>query len=561
MPSVRDVVARIRAGRVRVGLVASLVAVAACLPLHIGAGSRPNIVVIIVDEMQAEAMRHAWPEWRASVTPLETPSLDRLAAEGVRLTRAYTVHGYCMPSRATMLTGLMPHAHGVRSNGAHLDPRLPRVTDALVAAGYRTYSVGKTHLTAWNLPWGKKPGDVDPEAFPEAQALWRAGLVDDIPTPYYGFQSVDFVGGHGPWMWGDYMEWLEAEHPAERERFNFDSPGPGHQTFRLEMDPAAHYNTWIADRAIARLREGVQGAERGDPFMLWVSFPDPHHPWATPEPWYSMYDRSAVPMPPSRAGELDDLPSHLADAARAFQAELKKKGLTVEEQVREVTAITYGMMSFVDQQVGRILDEIDALGIAQDTLVVFTADHGEMLGHHGLIKKGPYAFESLYKIASIWRYPGRFEAGTASGALTSNLDFAPTLLDAAGLEPFDYFSVDGADLEHYSKLDALAGRSLLPLLRGKADSLHDAIVVENDDDHIGARLRTLYTDRHQLTVYVTDDGEADHGLLFDLQEDPAQLRNLWNDPGSRALKLELKSRLLAELIRVQNRSPRLHTGF
>ena len=534
---------------------------ASCMPFHLGTGDRPNFLIIIVDEMRADDLAHSWPGRRGGSKPIKTPHLDRLTERGVHLSRSYTVHPYCMPSRATLLTGLMPHAHGVRSNGVNFPHDLPNLVEALVAAGYRSHLVGKAHFTGWNLPWNKKSDEVDPRNFPEARVMWREGKITAVPTPYFGFQSIDFLGGHGPGVWGDYFRWLDTEHPDQRAKLNFDNPGPAPQSFKLDIDPEYHYNSWIADRAIEFLREHSTREADGQPFFLWTSFPDPHYPWATPEPFYSMYDRAAVPVSMAAPGELEKLPPHLVESSKESLKPFKKSGANLEEQLRELTAISFGMITFVDQQIGRMLAELEALGLDEDTVVIFLADHGDTIGDHGLIRKGPYAFSSVYQIPSIWSYPKEFESGLVSGALTTHLDFAPTMLELAKLPPLSYFSVDEPEIEDFGKLAPLAGRSLVPVFTGNAEAVQDAVLVENDDDFLPGRLRTLYTERYQLTVYVGDEGELPFGMLFDMQEDPRQVNNLWDDPGSQELKTRLKLRMLAETIRVQNRSPRLHTGY
>ncbi|HET7767622.1 MAG TPA: sulfatase-like hydrolase/transferase [Chloroflexota bacterium] len=522
---------------------------------------RPNFLLIITDQHRFDWLACAWPAWRAErgeTTPLHTPNLDRLASEGVLLRRHYVNSPLCMPGRSTLITGLTPRAHGVRTNGIDLDPGTPTIVQALAEAGYRTHSTGKTHFRTMGLPLGADPETADATWHCEAAPLWHNGRVSTIPTPYYGFQSVDWTGGHGN-VFGDYRTWLRAidpDAPAQLTREGGTAPESGaEQSWKMALPPELHYNTWIADRTISFL-EGVEE----QPFFAVASFPDPHHPFATPDPWYSMYARASVPAPVRREGELDELAPFFREV---YESPLRLSGRmrptnVPEDQLREITAITYGMISFVDQQVGRILEALDRLRLEENTVVVFTADHGDLLGDHWLINKGPFHFDGLLRVPSIWRLPGRFGAGVMSDALASHLDFAPTVLDLAGVpEP------EGgprwplaAQSEAPRQLRALPGRSLAPLLTGQAERVQDAVLVENDEDYLGLRLRTLVTERHQLTVYVGEDGEQESGELFDLHEDPAQVHNLWHSGAHRGLKLELKERLLAELVRTDNRLPR-----
>ena len=201
-------------------------------------------------------MACAWPAWRAAAgerSPLETPHLDRLAAGGTRLNRHYVNNPLCMPGRSTLITGLTPRAHGVRTNGIDLDRGIPTVVQALAGAGYRTHSSGKTHFRIMAAPNGADPLALDPLAFPEARPLWERGRIDAIPVPYYGFQTVDWTGGHGD-VFGDYRTWLrgvDPDAPRLLARRAGTPPASGaEQAWKMAIPPELHYNTWIADRTM-----------------------------------------------------------------------------------------------------------------------------------------------------------------------------------------------------------------------------------------------------------------------------------------------------------------------
>ena len=522
---------------------------------------RPNFLIILTDQMRGDCMTCAWRDWRDD-TPLQTPNLDKLAAGGALLTRAYVNNPLCMPSRSTLLTGLTPRGHNVRTNGIDLDPAFPTVTGTLADTGYRTHSIGKIHVRVAGEPIGVDPKTLDPLDFPETRWMWQNRKIAQLPTPYYGFESTELTIGHGPGNVDNHYLWLEREHPDMLPLWNRQASTPAasgaEQSYRINVPPEFHYNTWIADRSIAYMKDA---AEQPQPFMLWASFPDPHHPFAAPDPWFSMYDRDSIPTPTRRDNELDDLPPHMRlmyetdlwNSGRRFATKMP------DEQMREITAITYGMVSFIDEQVGRILDTLDELGLADNTVVVFTADHGDLLGDHWLLNKGPFHFDGMLNIPSIWRWPARFPAGRASQSLVSHLDIPPTLLDLAGVPAPEYgppFLKGVPQPEAERQMASWPGRSLAPLLTGEANAVQDAIIIENDEDYIGLRLRTLVTDTHQLTVYVGDDGEQEYGELFDMEQDPGQLHNLWHDPAAQGLKRELKVRLMEELIRTDNRLPR-----
>lgn len=527
-------------------------------------GRRPNFLVIMTDQHRGDGLSCAWPEWRAGTCELRTPHLDRLARAGVRCSRAFVNNPLCMPSRATLLTGLSPRGHGVRTNGINLNPSLPTVPVALAAAGYRTHFVGKFHARVTSLPSGVDPETLDPADYPESAWMWQRGKIDALPLPYYGFQSVDFVGGGGAGTWGDYVAWLRREHPREAPLLSREAGIPPEcgapHTWRIPLPAALHYNTWIADRTIAFIEGHRQRAAPGEPFMVWASFPDPHHPFCTPEPWYSLYDRRRAPPPIRRDGELDDLPPHFRAAydGGLFHSGYHGSLKIPDEHLREITAVTYGMISFVDQQVGRLLEALDRLGLADDTVVLFTADQGELLGDHWLTHKGPFHVDGLLNVPSIWRYPARFPAGRVVDSLVSHLDVAPTLLDVVGVRvPEDVGPLWPPSAAVAPRAMApWPGHSLVPTLTGRETPGDDCVVVENDEDWIGLRLRTALTRTHQLTVYVGDDGEQPYGELFDRVADPGQLHNRWNEPGAERLKDRLRAQLLTELVRTDNRLPR-----
>jgi arylsulfatase A-like enzyme len=272
-----------------------------------------------------------------------------------------------------------------------------------------------------------------------------------------------------------------------------------------------------------------------------------------------MYDRRRVPPPVRRDGELDALPPHYRAAydGGLFHSGYHGSLKISDGQLREITAVTYGMISFVDQQVGRILDALDGLGLSDDTVVLFTADHGELLGDHWLTHKGPFHVDGLLNVPSIWRFPRRFPAGRVVDVPLSHLDVAPTLLDLAGVPVPEASALwpRGAEIAPRA-MAPWPGRSLVPVLSGDGTPRERCVVVENDEDWIGLRLRTIVTPTHQLTLYVGDDGEQPYGELFDRAADPGQLFNLWDRPGVEELKDHLRGRLLAELVRTDNRLPR-----
>ena len=525
---------------------------------------RPNFLIFMTDQHRFDHLGCYWqglPGGRPTgALPIQTPAFDSLASEGVYCDHAYVNNPLCMPSRSTLLTGLTPRGHGVRTNGINLRADLPTTVDAVRQAGYRTHSVGKIHARTYWSPNGVDLADIDASRFSECRQLWEDGRVAGLPSPYYGFETTEFTGAHVATIFGDYLNWLRREHPGAERLLSANAgtkPANGaEQTYTMALPAELHYNNWIADRTIAFLDQAAAPAREGQPFMVWCSFPDPHHPFAAPEPWASMYDRARIPLPRRRDGELADLPPHFgAIYERGFPLSGRFDSTrATDDQLREIIAMTCGMVSHVDHEAGRVLAALDRLGLSEDTVVVFMADHGDMLGDHWLINKGPFHFDGLLRVPYIWRWPGRFPAGRRVSSLASLLDFAPTILDLAGVP------IPEGETPLVAETDRMPlpwpGRSMRAVLDGTATRTRDAALVENDEDYLGLRLRTLVTETHQLTMYVGDDGEQPYGELFDLRADPGELRNLWSDPTSRQVKLELKARLLAEIVATDSVLPR-----
>ena len=499
---------------------------------------RPNVLIFCVDQMRADHMGCA------GNAVVRTPNLDRLAAMGTRFSRAYCNNPICMPARASMFTGMLPRDHGVHVNGQALREDLPVLPGILAEAGYRTHAAGKLHLTPW-VPMVSPP---DPQQYPECLDYWGDGHIQKFPQPYYGFQTVDFVGGHASYAYGEYIQWLrdrggdpaDLTEPRTLEQLH----GPG--CYKMAVPEDLHYNRYIADSTIRVVKETAD--ESGAPFFAWCSFPDPHHPFAPPAPYCHMYDPEDMPPPSRREGELDRLPPiYRRIVSGQFKPHHCDNSAVGEEDRRQMLALTCGMVSHIDTEVGRVLDALDETGLTDNTVIAFISDHGDMMGDHRLFWKGMYTFRGCVNIPLLVAAPG-MSAGPTSDALVSQIDLMPSILDLCDVplpgsqwtrqeEPFQR----GFEMP----LNLYPGRSWTGLLDGTADSIRDAVVIENDDPTSGYLVRALVTRTHRLTVYPgTRDGE-----LFDLADDPHELDNLWYDPACAQLRADLTRQLLDEYTR------------
>lgn len=485
---------------------------------------RPNILLITSDQQRGDCYGFAGRGVR-------TPHLDQLAAEGTWLSGCITPNVICQPARASILTGLLPLTHGVHDNGIDLDPRIGEEGFAgrLSRAGYETSLIGKAHLsTVFTF---------EPTGTPEDMHS-SSEYGEDWSGPYMGFDHVELVTlGHplppmNPPQGHHYERWYAADGNRKQKdawyRTTVGSDGElAPQTWHSGFPPAWHTSTWVAERTIARMQDP------GDrPFCIWASFPDPHHPFDAPVPWSLLHDPDEVDLPPHHELDLDRRPWwHRAalegtpvgdEQVRAIREGFSRIPSLEERRLREVTANYYGMISLIDHNVGRILAELQRLGLAENTVVVFTSDHGDWLGDHGLLLKGPMHYEGLLRVGAVARGPG-IAAGAVRDDPVSTVDLAATCLDYGGV---------GSSTAH--------GTSLRPVLEGRSDGREVALNewdVHESRVGVALRLRTARSRRHKLTV----DVDSGAGELYDLVDDPHELENRFDDPALQQVQRDLES--------------------
>ncbi len=473
---------------------------------------KPNILIIFADELRADALGCY------GNTICRTPHLDRLASEGVRFDQCMVTQPTCTPSRASVLTGTLPSAIRSRMVGCRTpeDPRF--MTYALKEAGYITASIGKIHL----VPQGEEPDAV-------TNALEENGH-------YYGFDQVDLVNAHGANCFGpDYNAWLEENFPGFKEQrkkcrpFQYGINQGKVKTHHWDLPEKAHSSFYIADRTINFLDQA------GDqPFFLHVSFPDPHHPFTVPEPYASMYKPEDMPEPLPPVAERDGAVPQMKSAFYNREGRMNdrvtgtppvKYPEVTQKDWKQVKAVYYGMVTLMDEQIGRIVDALENTGLSDNTVIVFASDHGDYLGDHGLVGKG-FHFDSVIRTPLIIK--GAVWKPQTVTDITSALDIAPTLLDMAGAEIHE-------SMQGVSMLGALNGNTAFP---------RAAALTENDDDIGQVRFRTLTTGEWKLTVYANEK----YGELYDRIADPDELNNLWDNSEYADRKQEMKNMLLEELM-------------
>ncbi len=484
--------------------------------------NKKNILLITSDQ-------HHWFTLGLLNKEIKTPNLDRLAEQGTLYTRGYTVNPTCTPSRASIITGKYPSQHGAWSLGTKLPETEHTVGGYLVDAGYRTALIGKAHFQ--QLITTDKYPSIESNPLQQDLDFWK-----NFKGPFYGFEDAELARNHADeyHVGQHYAIWMEEKGFDWKKCFWKPAGTAEHQRHAWNIPEEYHYDTWIAERTNAKLEEYKANDEK---FFLWASFPDPHPPYLVPEPWDNMYDPESLTVPQLVEGEHANNPPHHkltqtenpdfspwqeeeGRAMHGFGSHLHDK----KELAKDI-AVYYGMISLMDKYIGRILDKLDALGLAENTLVLFTTDHGHFFGHHGLTAKGSFLYEDMIKIPFITRMPGSVPAGKKSASFQSLADLAPSFLSIAGLEiPREMTGVDQKDVWF-----------------GKKESARDHIIVENHHQPTTIHMKTYVDKRYKITTYM----DRNYGEIFDLQKDPKEINNLWNNPDSQVLKTELLQKLIS----------------
>ena len=501
-----------------------------------------NVLFIITDAMRADHMSCA------GNTIVRTPNLDRLAAEGVRFNNHFCTNPICMPNRATLITGVYPNVHGVRSNGINLQQDIPTITQILKKKGWYTAAIGKIHHQFWLAPFKHK--------YRSAESLtdWVLNrdksypIKENFPIPYYGYEEVEVISGNGTVCAGHYTQWLEEKAPKIAEEMkirvqNYDN------LFSLfcEPTPGELYNTtWVMERTLAFLERYSQGKYGNKPFYLHCSFPDPHYPIYPPEEFQDLYKPENIELP-RNFNDIKNLYMHEFLGYHLKNPPFKKAFLreSTEEEVRKITALTYAAINYVDHSIGQILASLEKSGYSDNTIVVFMSDHGDLIGDHGLLFKGPCPYNGVLQLPLIWRVPGLTKS-KVSESLVSSIDYPKTVLSLLGIP------------ERHQPPD-MQGYNVAPILENPDKEIRDCVFIENDEEigPLTARLRHLITKDYKLTIYA---GLNNFGDIYDRNNDPYELNNLWYNKDLKDIRFKLVNKLLHENIKAQTKFPKRIAG-
>jgi len=418
---------------------------------------------------------------------IRTPNLDRLVASGVAFTGAHCQTPICTPSRACFLTGRYPSTvHGCMNGNESWSGAAPLVTRLLADAGYDCGLAGKLHLSAAD-------GRIEPRPDDGYRVFhWSHHPKDDWPE------------GHA------YAAWLRSrgvDYNSLHDKYGY-IPAEYHQT------------TWCANMAIDFIKE-----KRSRPWLFSLNCFDPHPPFDPPQEYVDRFDIDSLPGPLFR-------PSDLAAQRRLGGINFQSKARDPREFNGRLTQAKYwAQIELIDEQVGRLLRCLEETGQRERTMVIFTSDHGEACGDHGLLYKGCRFYEGLVRVPLIVSWPGHFQQGVRSDALVGLIDIAPTLLEVAG--------VPGRE--------TMQGKSLAPILTGKAPPGRHREYVRSVYYRVLTGIPSYATMiRNQRYKLVKYHGTG-LGELFDLAADPGEFDNLWDDPAHARVRLELLEQNFDEL--------------
>ena len=474
---------------------------------------KPNVVIITTDQQRYDTLGCNGNPW------IRTPVLDELVSRGIRFSRAYCSNPVCTPSRVSIMTGQLPSRHGSYNIGTTAADTGNFLSTVLTQNGYRTHQIGKAHFYPWDVPSLENRETQGTEPF----------------YGFAGFETAELSVGHTDWgVNGHYEAWLAEKgikkgcHMAQlqvKRLFEKDA----YQTGDWGMPVKYHSGAWIVDR----VRHFLQTRDKNRPFYLNIGFQDPHHPLSVPKDWQKV-PTEKVPAP---CGSFDGRVTAQNALADGIVEEVcgGKFGIAgnqdtvwkdVSEQViRTARSYYYSMVELFDRQMGEMISALEEAGVFENTILIITSDHGDMLFDHGIGEKGPLSFEEVLHIPLLMVCPAKIRPGVVEKPV-SLVDLYPTVLDYAEIET-DRKTCDGI--------------SLRPLIEGEK-WIRTGVCAEFKEDPGVVSYRCFITEEWKLTEYT---GEA-YGELYHLKTDPGETKNLWFDVQYLPVKYELLRRMLDE---------------
>lgn len=437
--------------------------------------SRPNILLLFTDQQRYDTIAAGGNDI------ICTPALDRLCSTGVRFDRAYTPSPVCVSARYSLLTGLYPHRSGCADNGHPMDQTLPTIPGMLTQAGYQTRAIGKMHFSPVRHPFGFE----------------QMELSEEIPGNIENDEFIQHLVEAG-------YNYVHEPHGIRSEHYYIP------QTSQL---PAKDHTThWTADRTIEFLRN----RDRNRPFFSWTSFIKPHPPFDPPVPWNKLYRAHEMPLP-KKLDRVDELMTwHMRN-----QNHYKRRNAGVDNNlIAAMRAAYYGCVSFIDYNVGRILEELEAQGELENTIIIYASDHGELLGDYHSYGKRCF-YDSAARIPLIVSWPGKMPAGEVCSTPVSTVDLLPTIAEAGGIF-WEEDKVDGVPLQ----------RTLI------GEGGREYIIGQLNHNELGVYF--IFDGRYKYMYSVPDQKE----YLLDTKTDPEETRNHAIVDGGKPHLLRLRRALI-----------------
>ena len=467
---------------------------------------KPNVLWICTDHQRFDTLGCY------GNTFVKTPNLDRLASQGVQFNYAFSQSPVCSPSRASFLTGRYPRTTGCRQNGQVIprDERL--ITKIFAEQGYNCGLSGKLHLAPANASVCRST---------------EQRIDDGYSVFNWSIHPMDFENPEHGWANNEYHVWLRRNKQIYKP-----VPFRGSRQVQIGMTEEFHQTTWCIDRAIDFIQAN---AIHKNPWFFSVNIFDPHHPFDPPEEYLERYlDRlDDIPLPNYTPGELDEksIYQQLEHKNGGYnrQKEFIYDNMTSEDH-RLVRAAFWAMIDLIDNQVGRLLDELQKCGELENTIIIFTSDHGEMLGDHGVYLKGPHFYDCCVRVPLIISWKNHIIQNAGSDALVELTDIAPTLMETIGMAPEA----------------GMQGKSLLNLLNGNAplDEHRENVLSEYLNAmpwHKNPKaFSSMLRDRRYKII---SDHISDSGELYDLQNDINETHNLWHNESYNEIRFIMMKKL------------------
>ena len=456
------------------------------------ADSRPNIVLIMADQQRADAMGCAGNDI------IRTPNIDRLAAEGVRFGRAFSQGPLCMPARWSLLTGRYVRDHGVFENDWDMTQDIPNLAQRLQEAGYYTSCIGKMHLFAdETLVCGRPELASDPHVTPRYR---QVGFDEPHPGPEKNgvmgldCEYVDHLKERG--LFEMYGEWFHLRAYPKKTATHLGLPMWFPESTPLPNED--YLDTWTGQEVVNWIDE----YDRDEPFFQWVGFPGPHEPHDAPKDYVDLYRNVDIPLGERIPPEVPES-GPLHTLMRWLQTTAQWEGLT-DDIVQLLTRYYYANITAIDDQVGAIVEALERKGILDNTWIIYTADHGEMMGDHWMLWKMLF-YEQSATVPLVIRPPAGMESKTVDG-IVEHVDVTATIEALTGITP----------------LPNSEGNSLIGHLDGSGSG-PTREVAHSENYGFGM----FATDRYKLVVF---EDTKEPVQLFDLQEDPDENVNAVADP-------------------------------